>query len=214
MSRFLRLLTLACACAYVLMAPAGASAAATFQPSGAVAFTGTNVGAHVFTLQGGTPSITCSTVTITGTKPAGTPVEVGLSTAMSNCTTTIISPRPASFTNTTPEKIAAWTAAFTAVTGAIAGLWRVWHKKEASVPSIPACKITVDSQTVTTGTSGQNRTAGDSANAPAGGAAAGMRIIQTAAPLAYTASGCPGVTSPGTGSYSGTWYVPGIWAGP
>lgn len=36
----------------------------------------------------------------------------------------------------------------------------------------------------------------------------------TSAPFNYTASGCLGMISPGTGSWAGTWHVPGVWVGP
>lgn len=79
--------------------PGTASAAATIQPSGAVAFTGNNVGSTVITYAGGTPSTSCTTVTLTGTKIAGTPTVLEFTPVFSGCTTTIISSRPATLTS-------------------------------------------------------------------------------------------------------------------
>lgn len=218
MTKFKLAATLVVALGVMSASASMASAAATIQPAAAVNFTGTNVGAHVFTLQGGTPSVSCTTATYVGTKPAGTPNVVSFTPTYSGCTTTIISTRPATVTQLPAPclwRLNVSAATFTVATGATTGGWiTVCNSTVITVPSIPACRITVAAQTITTGITGQNRTAGDAGNAPASGAAAGARVNAANVPAAYTASGCPGVTSPGTGSYSGVVYIPGVWVGP
>lgn len=196
--------------------PGTASAAATIQPSGAVAFTGNNVGSTVITYAGGTPSTSCTTVTLTGTKIAGTPTVLEFTPVFSGCTTTIISSRPATLTSLPPGckwRLSVAAATFNVGTGATTGLSLTTCQLVKKVPSIPACTTTFAAQTINSGLTAQNRTSGDAGNAPASGTAAAFRLILSAAPITYTSSGCPGVGS-GTASMSGTWYFPGIWVGP
>lgn len=181
-----------------------------------MAFTGSNtgLGAHVFTLAGGTPSVSCTGATFTGTKATGIQSAVAFNTAYTGCTTTIISSRPAAVSTSCAWTLQLHTATFTVASGATTGgAISTCGNTVITVPSIPACRITVAQQSVTTGVTGQNRTAGDAGNAPASGTAAGSRVSAAGAPAAYTASGCPGVTN-GNGSYSGTVYIPGVWVGP
>lgn len=190
-----------------------ASAAATFQPSGAVAYTGTNVGSFVLTYAGGTPSVSCSSFTGTGAKSAGTPSTLVFNPAFSGCITTVISTRPA---NIAPS--CAWTfhlgaATFNSGTGATIGVvLSTCGNTVITVPSIPACRTTIAAQSITTGITAQNRTLGDVANAPLGGAPFGHRAIATAGAVSYTSAGCPGVSS-GTGSVAFSLYFGGVWIG-
>lgn len=198
---------------------ATSASAASLQPAAAsVNFTGTSIGSHTFALQGVLmPSVTCGVATYVGVKPPNQSA-VTFTPTYSNCTTTIVSSRPAAV-NQVPAPCSWWLSVtgstFTPATGALTGaIVNTCGSSVVTVPSIPLCRITIAGQPLTTGITGQNRTAGDAANAPAGGAAAGSRLIASATPASYTASGCPGVTSPAVGSYTGTVYTAGVWFGP
>lgn len=152
------------------------ASAATFQPAPPVSTTGTNVGTVVMLDAGGAQSTSCSTVTLTGlTKAAGTPASASFIPAFSGCTTNVISTRPVIVT---PEAGCQWRlslsgAAFNAATGATTGIALSTCMTTRVVPSIPGCRVTFQAQTVSSGITQQNRTAGDAANAPSSGAAAG-----------------------------------------
>lgn len=196
---------------------ASTASAASLLPSGAVNFTGTNVGKHEFLLQAsGVVRVECATVTFTGSKAASASVVTFVPT-YTGCSINSPTSRPSSV-NQWPAACS-WAlfvagAAFNSGTGALTGATvSTCNSTVVTIPSIPTCRITIAGQSLAAGITGQNRTAGDAGNAPASGAAAGSRLIATAAPANYTAFACPGVSS-GVGSYTGTVYTPGLWFGP
>jgi hypothetical protein len=179
------------------------------------AFTAGQSGSQVFTVPNSahtsTLNVTCTTVSSSGTVTSPPVSALAFIPTFGGCTTNIGGTRGA--TVSSPNAWNAYIGTFNTSTGASTGNSSYVGGPVVIRPTGLTCAVTIASQTITSGVTGQNTLNGTSVASWTSPNVNGGNITASAAPAGYV-SGCAGVAANDTGTYTGVIKVTGAWAGP
>jgi hypothetical protein len=214
--------SLVTALAVLVLALVGAQAAgATIYTPGhfssdnpGASFSGYQIGTGTYTVWNTAHSaqytFACTTTSYTGTKPGGLATALTVGIQFNNCAVNMGGIR-----HVTPEACGEWQLnanSYNSVSGATTGGFTNCRYEVLHVDALSFCHVLFSWASFFSGLTIQDRNWSDTANATHL-TAAGMRVRWSGVSMGYTST-CPGIESPGTGTFSAEGFIPGVWVGP